>query len=131
MKQKKLYVLTGFLGAGKTDLLLHLLDNVKELKVGVIQNEFGKLSIDGLRVERDGIELVEISRGSICCSCLKRNFVQAVTQLGLDAAIEEVEDLMEIVKLGMMSVPAVIVDGKRIVSGRVPKTKELLKLLSQ
>lgn len=82
MKQKKLYVLTGFLGAGKTSLLLHLLDNVKNQKVGVIQNEFGKLSIDGERMERDGMELVEISRGSIFCSCLKLNFVQALAELG-------------------------------------------------
>ena len=39
----KLYVLTGFLGAGKTSLLLHLLDAMEGRKIGIIQNEFGKL----------------------------------------------------------------------------------------
>ena len=63
--KKQLYVLTGFLGAGKTSLLLHLLDNLEGRKVGVIQNEFGKLSIDGALVNRNGIQMTEISRGSI------------------------------------------------------------------
>lgn len=42
-----LYVFTGFLGAGKTTILLRLLDILKDKRVGIIQNEFGKLSIDG------------------------------------------------------------------------------------
>ncbi len=46
-KKINLYVLTGFLGSGKTTVLLRLLDVLKSNKVGVIQNEFGKLGIDG------------------------------------------------------------------------------------
>lgn len=98
MKQTKLYVLTGFLGAGKTSLLLHLLDNVENAKVGVIQNEFGKLSIDGELSRRDGIEMTEISRGSIFCSCLKLNFVQALAEMGkkgLDYVIVESSGLAD------------------------------------
>lgn len=82
MEKKKLYVLTGFLGAGKTSLLQHLLDNLQNRKIGVIQNEFGKLSIDGKLINRDGIEMTEISRGSIFCSCLKLSFVQALSEMG-------------------------------------------------
>ena len=80
--KKQLYVLTGFLGAGKTSLLLHLLDNLEGRKVGVIQNEFGKLSIDGALVNRNGIQMTEISRGSIFCSCLKGAFAQALAEMG-------------------------------------------------
>ena len=40
----KLYVLTGFLGSGKTTLLLNILKHLKGRRVGVIQNEFGKLA---------------------------------------------------------------------------------------
>lgn len=82
MEKKKLYVLTGFLGAGKTSLLLHLLDHLKEKKIGIIQNEFGKLGIDGELLRRDGIEMTEIGRGSIFCSCLKLTFVQAMAEMG-------------------------------------------------
>ena len=42
----KLYALTGFLGSGKTTLLLKLIDELKGKKIGIIQNEFGKLGID-------------------------------------------------------------------------------------
>jgi len=82
MAKKQLYVLTGFLGAGKTSLLLHLLDNLAGKKIGVIQNEFGKLGIDGELINRNGIEMTEISRGSIFCSCLKLSFVQALAEMG-------------------------------------------------
>ena len=98
MKQTKLYVLTGFLGSGKTSLLLHLLDAVEGAKVGVIQNEFGKVSIDGILSRRDGIEMTEISRGSIFCSCLKLTFVQALAEMGqkdLDYVIVESSGLAD------------------------------------
>ena len=74
----QLYVLTGFLGSGKTTILLKLLDSLKGKKVGIIQNEFGKLGIDGTILRNDDIQMVEINRGSIFCSCLKLSFVQAL-----------------------------------------------------
>ena len=77
----KLYVLTGFLGSGKTTLLLNLLDHLKGHKVGIIQNEFGKLSIDGDILRNDDIQMVEITRGSIFCSCLKLSFVAALSEM--------------------------------------------------
>ena len=98
MEKTKLYVLTGFLGSGKTSLLLHLLDAVQDAKVGVIQNEFGKVSIDGVLSRRDGIEMTEISRGSIFCSCLKLTFVQALAEMGqkdLDYVIVESSGLAD------------------------------------
>lgn len=85
----KLYVLTGFLGSGKTTILLRLLDQLKGRRVGVIQNEFGKLGIDGTILRDDDIKMVEISRGSIFCSCLKLSFVQALA----DMAAQDLEYL--------------------------------------
>lgn len=76
-----LYVLTGFLGSGKTTLLLKILEDLKSQGVGVIQNEFGKLSIDGDILRDDDIKMVELSRGSIFCSCLKLSFVQALADM--------------------------------------------------
>ena len=77
----KLYVLTGFLGSGKTTLLLKLMEHLKGHKVGIIQNEFGKLSIDGDILRSDDIQMVEITRGSIFCSCLKLSFVSALSEM--------------------------------------------------
>ncbi len=81
MEQTKLYILTGFLGSGKTTVLLKLIERLKGKKIGVIQNEFGKLSIDGEILRNDDIQMVEITRGSIFCSCLKLNFVNALSEM--------------------------------------------------
>lgn len=80
-KDTKLYVLTGFLGAGKTTVLLKLLEELKDERIGVIQNEFGKLGIDGDILRNDDIQMVEINRGSIFCSCLKLQFVTALAEM--------------------------------------------------
>ena len=80
-ERTKLYVLTGFLGSGKTTALLKILDQLKDHRIGIIQNEFGKLGVDGTILRRGDIEMTEINRGSIFCSCLKLNFVQALAEM--------------------------------------------------
>ena len=81
MEKKKLYVLTGFLGAGKTSFLQHVLEAFSDRKLAVIQNEFGKVGIDGSILQRQGIPIKEINRGSIFCSCLQLSFVEALAEL--------------------------------------------------
>lgn len=80
-KKTKLYLLTGFLGAGKTTFLTKVLNALEGRKVAVIMNEFGKVGIDGTIIEKEGMELVEINRGSIFCSCLQLSFVSALTEM--------------------------------------------------
>ena len=82
MKNKtKLYLLTGFLGAGKTTFLTNVLKDLPSNKVAVIMNEFGKVGIDGTLIQKDGMELVEINRGSLFCSCLQLDFVSALIEM--------------------------------------------------
>ncbi len=77
----KLYLLTGFLGSGKTTFLTNVLNDLSENKVAVIMNEFGKVGIDGTIIKKEGMELVEINRGSIFCSCLQLSFVSALIDM--------------------------------------------------
>lgn len=77
----KLYIFTGFLGSGKTTLLAELMRKLEHKNIGVIQNEFGRIGIDGEILKRDGIEMVELNRGSIFCTCLKIHFVDALSQM--------------------------------------------------
>lgn len=77
----KLYLLTGFLGAGKTTFLTNVLNDLDGKKVAVIMNEFGKVGIDGTIIKKDNMELVEINRGSIFCSCLQLNFVSSLVEM--------------------------------------------------
>lgn len=68
--EKKIPVtlLTGFLGAGKTTLLNHLLKHNAGKKNYVIENEFGKIPVDGKLLEKQYAALFELNNGCICCS---------------------------------------------------------------
>lgn len=102
-KQTKLYILTGFLGAGKTTLLRNLLLNDQGKKIGVIMNEFGKVGIDGNLVNKNGVLLTEINRGSIFCSCLKINFAKSMAEMldeDLDIVIVESSGLADPSNIG-------------------------------
>jgi len=61
-------ILTGFLGSGKTTLLNHLLASDHGLKVGVIVNEFGAISIDDKLIANKTDDLIELANGCICCT---------------------------------------------------------------
>lgn len=71
--------------------------------------------------------------GSGCDKCdkLYGNTIDAVSALGLDVKVEKVEDLIEIVKLGVMQAPALLVDGKIVIAGRIPKAEEIIKILKK
>jgi len=70
-------LITGFLGAGKTTLLNNLLSNFKDLRTGLLVNDFGEVPVDGAVLRKNaGDNLIyEIGNGSIFCSCLKANFI--------------------------------------------------------
>ena len=71
--------------------------------------------------------------GSGCpdCSRLYDNTVAALAELGIDAEVEKIGDLIEIVKLGVMSAPSLMVEGKLVVAGKVASQKEIVKLLKK
>lgn len=77
----RLIMLTGFLGAGKTTLLQKIIEEYADSRIGVLINEFGAVSIDSELVEGDGIDMTELSNGSIFCACLKDKFVEALVEL--------------------------------------------------
>lgn len=75
----KVFLLSGFLGSGKTTLLKHLLETHPEgERIAVLMNEFGKTGIDGDVVRKNGLEIIEISRGSIFCACAKGDFLRGL-----------------------------------------------------
>ena len=83
-------VVTGFLGAGKTTLIRHLLANAGGRRIALIVNEFGDLGIDGEILRGCGIEscrdedIVELANGCICCT-VADDFLPTMTAL-LDRA---------------------------------------------
>jgi G3E family GTPase len=76
------YLISGFLGSGKTTLLNRMLKEAPpDLKLLILMNEFGEESIDGALVEDPELEMVEITRGSIFCACVKGDFVKALYRI--------------------------------------------------
>ncbi len=61
-------IISGFLGAGKTTLVNHLLTHHTGANIGVIVNEFGEVGIDGDLIVADEEALIEIRNGCICCT---------------------------------------------------------------
>lgn len=76
----KIYLITGFLGSGKTTFLNNQLAHSNK-RVGVLMNEFGKISMDTLAIETDDVDLLELKNGSIFCACLKDQFISGLAEL--------------------------------------------------
>jgi len=68
--------------------------------------------------------------GCANCKSLERVTREAITELGLDATIEKVEDYATIASYGVMSTPALVVDERVVVSGRVPTASAVRGLLT-
>jgi cobalamin biosynthesis protein CobW len=79
-------IVTGFLGAGKTTLVRHLLENAGGRRLAVLVNEFGDIGFDGSFIEGCGIQgcseedIVELPNGCICCT-VADDFVPALNKL--------------------------------------------------
>ena len=80
-------LLTGYLGAGKTTLMNHILTNQQGYKVAVIVNDIGEVNIDakliadgGFIQEEDSGKVVPLSNGCICCT-LKEDLMQQIVDI--------------------------------------------------
>ena len=69
--------------------------------------------------------------GSGCAKCnqLEGNTKAALLQLGMDTTIDHVTDFTKIASYGVMSTPALVIDGKVVSYGKVLKTEEIVQIL--
>lgn len=69
-----------------------------------------------------------------CCKKAKQNYenaVQAAKQCGLTDEVALVGDFKELMKLGVMSTPALMIDGKVVASGRALSVEQIVKLIEE
>jgi G3E family GTPase len=94
----KLVLLLGFLGSGKTTLMQKILNKYADRKIGILVNDFGRLNVDSILLERNGIPMQELSNGSIFCACIKANFYDSLTEMsrhGLEYLFIEASGLVD------------------------------------
>lgn len=77
----KLYLITGFLGAGKTTFLKRLTACFEGQKLALVVNDFGREQVDGTLMRQQGYVLQEINNGSIFCACRAEQFEMALEQV--------------------------------------------------
>ena len=70
-----------------------------------------------------------LGTGCSKCKTLYENVKKAVEDIGMEAEITKVEDIPSIMKYGVMSTPALVVDGKVLFSGKVATSGEIKRLL--
>jgi small redox-active disulfide protein 2 len=75
------------------------------------------------------MEIKVLGTGCAKCKSLEKLTQQVVTENGIEATITKVEDIMEIMKFNVMATPALVVDGKVVLKGRLPSASELKDLL--
>ena len=79
-------IVTGFLGAGKTTLIRHVLENAAGRRLALIINEFGDVGVDGTILKTCGIDncpeenIVELANGCLCCT-VADDFIPAMEAL--------------------------------------------------
>lgn len=90
-KRMPVVVLSGFLGAGKTTLMQHVLSNRKGLRVALIVNDMSEVNVDAalldahsdIEVTKRSEEMVELSNGCICCT-LRDDLLQEVARIATE-----------------------------------------------
>ncbi len=79
-------IVTGFLGAGKTTLVRHLIENARGRRIAILVNEFGDVGVDGTLLSDCGDEscrpaaVVELTNGCLCCT-VADDFMPAIESL--------------------------------------------------
>ncbi len=77
------------------------------------------------------MEIKVFGTGCAKCKTLENHTKEAIAQLSFDAEVIKVDDIVEIMQAGIMTTPALMVDGKVVVKGKVPSVSDIKDLLSK
>ncbi|MDL2319470.1 thioredoxin family protein [Eubacteriales bacterium OttesenSCG-928-A19] len=83
------------------------------------------------QAQQEGARVKILGSGCKKCNELEANTKAALTQLGIDSTIDHVTDFAQIAAYGVMTTPALVVDGKVISYGKVLKADEVAALLKK
>lgn len=75
-------------------------------------------------------KILVLGTGCPKCEKLKKDVETVVSELGIDAEIDKITDIQQMMQYGVMTTPALVVDGEVKAAGKSPSTDELKKMLS-
>jgi len=76
------------------------------------------------------MEIKILGTGCPNCKTLEKNTINALAELNISANVEKIEDIVKIMAYGIMRTPGVVIDGKVVLSGKVPSVKELKEIIN-
>ena len=76
------------------------------------------------------MEIKILGPGCPKCKTLEKLTREVVEQNGINAAVTKVEDIVEIMNYSVMTTPALVIDGKVVVKGRIPSAEEIRRLIT-
>jgi len=76
------------------------------------------------------MDIKVLGTGCANCKTLEKNTINALAELDINANVEKVEDIVKIMSYGIMRTPGLVIDGKVVLSGRVPSVKEIKEIIS-
>ena len=79
----------------------------------------------------EGMEIKILGAGCPQCDSLEKDLMDILTEINLSADLEHVRDLKEIAGYGVMGTPALIINGKVMCKGKVPRKNKIIKWLEQ
>lgn len=77
------------------------------------------------------MEIKVLGTGCPKCKTLEQATRNAVSELSIDANITKVEDIVDIMNYGVMRTPALVINEKVVISGRVPDARELKEIITK
>ncbi len=77
------------------------------------------------------MEIKVLGTGCASCKALEATVREVVAEMNLDATVEKVEDIMEIMNYNVMRTPAIVIDGKVVSSGKKLSKSEVKALLTK
>ncbi len=83
------------------------------------------------RAKIEGASVKVLGSGCAKCNQLEASTKAALEQLGMDTTIDHVTDFSQIAAYGVMTTPALVIDGRVVSYGKVLKVEEVVKLLQK
>ena len=75
------------------------------------------------------MEIKVLGTGCAKCKSLEKLTNEVITESGIAATVEKVEDIYKIMQFGVMSTPALVINQKVVLSGRLPSASELKEII--